>query len=311
MAATTTLNELKQNAAPPALSSSELSIFSEAGSKLMWSMAQAYASSTIVPESYQDQKSNCFIALDMARRLDINPLTVMQQLYIVHGRPAWSAQFLIGMFNNNPNFSPLRFKFEGKEGTDGWGCRALAIEKETGEVLEGTLITIGLAKDEGWYDKKGSKWKTMAEQMLRYRAAAWFIRAYAPEQGMGLMSREEIIDMDQDDDGIYRMTTDDIQATVTTTEPEPQPAPGPAPGKPEKPVAPEPTKDEPWDGQSPPTMPPNKTAKGKPADSRPSESKDLYSSPPSTVPCPNQNDKPVDEMDCAGCKSREGCPSWA
>lgn len=36
-----------------------------------------------------------------------------------------------------------------------------------------------------------------------------------------------------------------------------------------------------------------------------------YSPTPSTVPCPNRNDKPVDEMDCAGCKHREGCLSWA
>ena len=217
----TTLEDLKRNAAPPAVAGSgELSIFSEAGSKLMWGMAKAYASSTITPKEYQGQESNCFIALDMARRLDINPLTVMQQLYIVHGRPAWSAQFLIGMFNNNPDFSPLRYKFEGQEGTDGWGCRAQAIEKATGETLEGTLITIGMAKAEGWYDKNGSKWKTMPEQMLRYRAAAWFIRAYAPEQGMGLMTREEVIDMEQGDDGSYRMTTADIaaQADLCTTD---------------------------------------------------------------------------------------------
>lgn len=30
-----------------------------------------------------------------------------------------------------------------------------------------------------------------------------------------------------------------------------------------------------------------------------------------TVPCPNRDDKPVDEIDCAGCKDRQGCPSWA
>ena len=56
---------------------------------------------------------------------------------------------------------------------------------------------------------------------------------------------------------------------------------------------------------------PNKTAKGKPADTRPPASEKTYTPAAPTVPCPNQNDKPVDEMDCAGCKSREGCPSWA
>ena len=29
-----------------------------------------------------------------------------------------------------------------------------------------------------------------------------------------------------------------------------------------------------------------------------------------TVPCPDKDNKPVDEIDCAGCTRREGCPSW-
>lgn len=239
-------------APPPALSNSELSIFSEAGCKLLWNMAKTYSASSIVPDTYRGKTENCFIALDMAMRLKINPLTVMQQLYIVHGRPAWSAQFLIGMFNNNPDFSPLRYQFEGEPGTDEWGCRAIAIELATGEALAGTLITIGLAKKEKWYEKDGSKWKTMPEQMLRYRAAAWFIRAYAPEQGMGMMTREEVIDMDRDSDGVWRTAPEDTNgqsapdlnaALEGTVEDNPAPK------------APEPPKEEPWDGASPPTMP--------------------------------------------------------
>ena len=56
-----------------------------------------FSKSSIVPKEYQGNVANCAIAVDMAMHLGkgISPLTVMQQLTIVQGRPTWSAQFLI------------------------------------------------------------------------------------------------------------------------------------------------------------------------------------------------------------------------
>ena len=132
---------------------------------------------------------------------------VMQNLYIVHGRPGWSSQFLISTFNASGRFSALRYEWVGERGTDDWGCRAWAIELATGEKLVGSTVTIGLAKKEGWYNKQGSKWQTMPEQMLMYRAASWFVRAYAPEIAMGLHTVEEMRD------------TIDLQETEYTVKP--------------------------------------------------------------------------------------------
>lgn len=164
------------------------------GFELLQRVGNVFAKSSFVPKEFQGNLANCCIALNLAAKLKMEPLILMQNIYIVHGRPGFSAQFLISTFNVNKKFSPLRYKFEGNPGTDEWGCRAWSIEKETGEKLEGTLITVKLAKTEGWYDKNGSKWKTMPEQMLRYRAAAFFIRAYAPEISMGFYTVEELED---------------------------------------------------------------------------------------------------------------------
>ena len=164
--------------------------------------ANVLAKSTLVPKEYQGNVANCMIALNMANRMGADPLMVMQNLYIVHGKPGWSSQFLISTFNTSGKFSALRYEWVGEEGTDSWGCRAWAIEKATGEKLVGSTVTIGLAKKEGWYNKTGSKWQTMPEQMLMYRAASWFIRAYAPELAMGMHTAEEIydtIDLTKDD----------------------------------------------------------------------------------------------------------------
>jgi hypothetical protein len=93
------------------------------------------------------------IAINMAQRMQADPLMVMQNLYIVHGKPGWSAQFLISTFNTSGRFSAIRYNWVGEKGEDSWGCQAWALEKETGDKLEGATVTIKLAKDEGWYSK--------------------------------------------------------------------------------------------------------------------------------------------------------------
>ena len=52
-----------------------------------------------------------------------------------------------------------------------------------------------MAKSEGWYNKTGSKWKTMPELMMRYRAATFLIRSVAPEIALGFQTTEEAIDI--------------------------------------------------------------------------------------------------------------------
>jgi len=156
--------------------------------------AKLLASSSLVPKEFQNNIANCVVALNMANRMGADPLMTMQNLYIVHGRPSWSSQFLIATFNTCGRFSALRYRWTGQAATDTHGCVAYAIELSTGELLEGSEITVGMAKREGWYGKTGSKWQSMPEQMLRYRAAGWFIRAYAPELAMGLHTSEEVAD---------------------------------------------------------------------------------------------------------------------
>lgn len=157
--------------------------------------ATLLSKSTLVPKDYQGNLPNCVIALNMASRMGADPLMVMQNLYIVYGRPGWSSQFLISTFNTSGKFSAIRYEWVGKKGTDEFGCKAWAIEKSTGEKLEGSTVTVDISKKEGWYAKNGSKWPTMTEQMLMYRAASWFIRAYAPEMAMGMHTVEEIKDI--------------------------------------------------------------------------------------------------------------------
>lgn len=162
--------------------------------------AQMLAKSSLVPQNYQGKPEDCFIAAEMAARMNISPIFVMQNLYIVKGRPSWSGQACTAMINNSGKFKNVRPVYTGKEGTDTWGCYVTATRISDGEQVDGTEVTIKMAKDEVWYhkpDKYGketSKWPTMPKQMLAYRAAAFFARVYCPDALMGLQTYEEVID---------------------------------------------------------------------------------------------------------------------
>jgi len=156
-------------------------------------VAKMLASSSLIPKEFQGNIQNTMIALEIANRIGASPLMVMQNLYIVHGKPSWSSTFIIAAINSCNKFSPLRFEVTG-EG-DNKGCVAWCLEKGTNERLESPRVNIEMAKKEGWFSKAGSKWQTMPELMMRYRSAAFFGRLYAPEIMMGMQTFEEIQDV--------------------------------------------------------------------------------------------------------------------
>lgn len=190
-------------------------------------MAKALASSTLVPDSYRGEANlgNCIIALELSQRIGASVMAVMQSMVPIHGKPTWSASFLIATVNSCGRFSPMRFRWVGKEGTDEWGCRAFAVEREGNLELVGALVTIAMAKAEGWYGKSGSKWKTMPEQMLQYRAAAFWCRAYAPEIALGMHTSEEIHDTQVAQQVVQPSVATTVTSSVvdvTPTPPEPK-----------------------------------------------------------------------------------------
>jgi hypothetical protein len=217
--------------------------------------AKLLSSSTLVPAQYRgviEKKKggnityeqndnaipNCVIAMNMASRMGADPLMVMQNLYIVEGRPSWSSQWIIAAINGCGRFSPLRFELKDngkkevehtvtewvdnnrqnrkvKDTIQNLSCVAWAVEKETGERITSPTVTIEMAVKEGWYQKNGSKWQTMPEVMLRYRTASFFGKLYAPELLMGLQTVEEmqdvVIDATPDGRGGYSVELDELK----------------------------------------------------------------------------------------------------
>ena len=158
-------------------------------------MAKALASSTIVPQTFQKNEANCLIAIEQAQRLRVSPMMVMQNLHVIQGRPSWSSKFLIAAINNSGKFD-LELHFEETQDKDGKPFSCTAWTTKNGRKVNGMTVDMDMAKEEGWLSKNGSKWKTMPQLMLRYRAASFFSSLNCPELTMGLYTREEM----QDDD---------------------------------------------------------------------------------------------------------------
>lgn len=175
-------------------------------------IAKSLASSSLVPTQFQGQTgyANCLVALEIAGRMNLSPLQVMQNLHIIHGRPSWSSQFIIALINGCGRFEPLQYKMTGKG--DDLACKCTAKEINSGQELEGPTVTMAMAKAEGWSTKAGSKWRTMPDLMIRYRAASMFGRLHIPDLLVGITySQEEVLDIEP------------ITISEETSEPEKEP----------------------------------------------------------------------------------------
>ncbi len=158
-------------------------------------MAEGLSKTELVPSSYKNKPEACLIALDIARQIGAkNPLFVMQNLYVVQGKPSWSGQYCTAIVRSN--FTNVKIKWCGdKDGPiEEKGCRVIATDKNGNECI-GSKVTLEMAKKEGWYAKSGSKWQTMPEQMLQYRAFTFFARVHCPEKLLGLTDEYETEDI--------------------------------------------------------------------------------------------------------------------
>ena len=182
--------------------------------ELVQRQAKMLASSTMVPKDFANNVPNCAIALNISKRTGIDVLMVTQNIDIIHGRPSWRATALIGMIRSCGSFTPLRFVFDDEDNPT--SCYAVARDASTGEELRGEKITLEMAKKEGWSTKNGSKWLTMPGQMLRYRAASFWSRAYASDISLGMYTTDEVRDFAEPP----RNVTPKVNPFVAEPEPE-------------------------------------------------------------------------------------------
>src|SRR5690606_17893725 len=120
--------------------------------------------------------ANSVVALNMAQRMGADPLMVMQNLYIVEGRPSWSSQWIIAAINSCGRFSPLRFDIKslGKRKieyvTFVWENKQRREERKTIEVEDKVCIA--------WTVENGDEIPRFAPEELRKKSQLDLCREY-------------------------------------------------------------------------------------------------------------------------------------
>ena len=177
---------------------SESSIYHSADSfEFAQRQAKSLADSQLVPKQYQGQQglSNCLVALEMSKRMNLSPLTVMQNLNVIHGKPYWSAQFIASTIMSCGRFSNFDYSVKGQGETLEVQCIATRLEDK--KQVKGTAVSMRMARQEGWA-ARNSKYASMPELMLRNRAATFFGRQYIPDLLLGVQTSEEVVDIESE-----------------------------------------------------------------------------------------------------------------
>lgn len=158
-------------------------------------IASKMCTSNFVPQAYRNNWVDCLIAMELASRTNFPLMTVMQNLYVIQGKPSWSGQFCTAVVNASGRFSPLEFVQLTNEDGSLNGYYAQATRLANNKLCVGSPVTWDMVKNEGWLNKSGSKWKTMPDLMFHYRAAAFFVREHCPDLLCGLQTAEEVQDV--------------------------------------------------------------------------------------------------------------------
>jgi hypothetical protein len=158
--------------------------------KLNLQAAEYFAASDLVPVHYRNKPANCFIAINAAQRLGVDEFYFLGKTFVVGGKLGMAAELFIELVNGSGRFrGPIRFKLHG-EG-DSRACTASAVLLD-GTTVENT-VSYAMAKADGW--TRNSKWQSLTDQMLQYRAGVFLGRLYAGGAAGGMYTKDELEDI--------------------------------------------------------------------------------------------------------------------
>jgi hypothetical protein len=209
-------------------------------------LAKAFSMSGMVPSHFQGKPEACLVAMLYAEQLGEHPMLLFQEMSVINGRPNTSSRFAISRANKSGLLQgPISWKSKGQG--DALEVTATAVMRETGEVITAT-VTMKEAIADNWV--KNPKYKSIPEQMLRWRAATRLINLYMPEVLFGLGVREEaevrpVTVREEPASGGSVVAELNQQIAAAATEPA-DPVPAPAPEAVQAEIVSEPVADDPF-----------------------------------------------------------------
>lgn len=169
-------------------------------------VAYTFAHSKLVPKHLRgpDNVPDILIALDMARRMHLNPLQVLQSLYVVNETAGWYTTFLTALAQaagwdldyevRNLDPGQLTYDRPTKTGSvkatiPNLGIRCVMTRRD-GVVKRGIEVTSQQAIAARWANNE--QYVHSTEHMLTNRAATFAIRRHDPKLLLGLKTSDEL-----------------------------------------------------------------------------------------------------------------------
>ena len=146
--------------------------------------AVALSHSNLLPKQYHGQPANVLVAIEWAHALGVNPMTAMQQLAIIDGKPTASAQMIAGLVRRAGH----NLRIAGDD------ARAVCeiTRSDDPDFMFKSVWTIERAQKAGLAGK--STWKQYPAAMLKARAITEAARDACPEALMGVAYTTDELD---------------------------------------------------------------------------------------------------------------------
>ena len=159
----------------------------------LWRFSRAVVVSGLAPKG-MDKVESAFIAIEMGMELGLPPMTSIQNIASVNGRPAIWGDAQLALVRKSGLLKSMVVEEVGTYPKDDYGWK-ITVERVGDKATYSETYTVADAKIAGLWGKSGP-WTTNPKRMLKYRARSFVLRDVFPDVLKGMLSREEAFDID-------------------------------------------------------------------------------------------------------------------
>lgn len=154
-------------------------------------MANMMSKSEMVPKGYKDKPHDILLAMEMGRSLRLSPLSAIQNIAVINGKPSLYGDAILAVCSGHPEFENIEEKpmLDDKGNVIGFMCSV----KRRGRSIVTHSFTIQDATLAGLWGKIGP-WKAYPSRMLQMRARAFALRDSFADALGGVRVVEEVQD---------------------------------------------------------------------------------------------------------------------
>jgi hypothetical protein len=148
-------------------------------------IAKMFAVSGMVPQQYANNTAAVLVAIQMGSELGLSPMSSLQSIAVINGRPAIYGDAMLALVMNHHEFVDIAE-------TEGDGFAKCVVKRKNRTPTE-RVFTIDDARKANLWNKQGT-WTQYPKRMLQLRARSFALRDAFPDALRGVISSEEARD---------------------------------------------------------------------------------------------------------------------